>query len=267
MSQFKMYDFTDLMARGEPAPTFYPENLTYNGHNLSQEIPGLYTIGSTGRDDFDREINAPDMVGDGALYLSSRIKKRKIVVSLFYDGVGDIQQFNNDIDRLKAILQVPNRKIKFNDDKYTYTGTPSMTIKSYGGTKADIDVTFELDDPFGHFYPNVINGNGTAAKIKDQEPNFFARKLTKILFVPDSDQPNFSITNGDQKLELVLGVQSGNHLMFDFNNLTVTGNISGNITGNVSLSSNFGDFAIAQNDTINFSTAGTYTIEYEVIKL
>ena len=74
-----LYDFHDLEPRGEPNASFLmPETLTYNGHCLDQEIPRFYTMSTDGRNNFERELNAPAKVGDGNYYLSSRIKERTI---------------------------------------------------------------------------------------------------------------------------------------------------------------------------------------------
>ena len=64
------------------------EAICYAGKWLDREIPEFETLVVEGRGGFERQINAPERVGDGSLYLNSRIKERKITVtSQFFSTV------------------------------------------------------------------------------------------------------------------------------------------------------------------------------------
>ena len=262
-----LYDFHDLEPRGEPNASFLmPEALTYNGHCLDQEIPRFYTMSTDGRNNFERELNAPAKVGDGNYYLSSRIKERTISVNFFYDGdENNNKQYIADMDKLKSILSVPNVKISFQDDKYYFVGTADLDVTE-GGLKVEGKITLTLADPYAHYDVPAISGAGNSATISDGENLMFKRTLKMIKFTPSGSQPNFSITDSTSSLKVTTGITASNEMIFDFENLKFT--IGGtNEVGYIALNSNFGDFQIKAGETLNFSTAGDYEIDYEVLKL
>lgn len=113
---------------------------------------------------------------------------------------------------------------------------------------------------------SAISGSGNSVTINDSENSMFKRVLKMIKFTPSGSQPNFVITDSTSSLKVTTGVTASNEMIFDFKNLKFT--MGGtNEVGYIALNSNFGDFQIKAGETLNFSTAGDYEIDYEVLKL
>ena len=66
-----MYKFRDLSINREYIPEELPvEALNYGGHWLDDEVPGFQTLVTTGRQTFQRQVNATSRLGAGDTYLS-----------------------------------------------------------------------------------------------------------------------------------------------------------------------------------------------------
>ena len=69
------------------------------------------------------KINAPERVGDGSLYLNSRIKERKITVT-FRLLCNTIERYNEVLAKLNQLTYAANVEVKFADEQgYHHIGT------------------------------------------------------------------------------------------------------------------------------------------------
>lgn len=145
-----MYDFRDLQPRAEPSSSLPLEAICYAGKWLDREIPEFETLVVEGRGGFERQINAPERVGDGSLYLNSRIKERKITVT-FRLLCNTIERYNevlaklNDVRKPYLILGdngeplIEDNNVKFKDEEAREKATAEI-IELFD-EKAVIDIT------------------------------------------------------------------------------------------------------------------------------
>lgn len=261
-----MYDFHDLninrKIETEPLPI---EALNYGGHWLDQEIDGYMTLSTSGRNEFSRQINSADRVDDGAVYLSSRIESKKITVT-FQLLASTIEQYNERLKKLKQLLFQPNQPFYFADlQQYHFVGTASaLTLDSETLNTAG-KIELSLTDPYLHGNVKTITGSGTQIEISDSELAY-PQTPTKLTFTPTKAVANLAITCARKKISLSVGVDAGQAVVIDFDNLNLSINAVDNLMG-LTLDSNLSDFYITNGSTISINAAGNYKLEYEVKQL
>lgn len=263
-----MYDFKDMMPRAEPVGNNLPlEALCYAGQWLDREIPEFETLVVEGRGGFERDINAPERVGnDGDLYLTSRIKSRKISVT-FRLQCTTIEQYNKAITKLNQLTYASNVEVKFADDpNYHYIGTvENITFdKPLLTTLGKIEIS--CSDPYRYSTPKTIVVTSTSSTIRENDLTY--PQTPKIIeFIPNNAIPYFEMrTNTGKVFRFNETVGAGVKLTIDFTKLTVKlGDIQRLMS--LQLSSNFSDFYIQNGTTINTNANGTLKIIYEVKRL
>lgn len=263
-----MYKFRDLeLARSPTTETRSADALNYDGHWLDDEILEFKTISVSGRDDFTRSINLAELSSDGAQYLSSRFTDKKIEVK-FWLNCNNATQYENAISKIKSILYPPEKKIKFNDEQsYYYIGTVdsfSLDNPLYDTTGK---ISFTISNPYKLSEIKKIEGTGTTITISDSELQY--PNLPSILkFIPTAGGANISINNVKQhkSISAKVAYSSGNEIVFDFKKLEFYVNKVSHLM-DIDLSSNIGDFYIADGDTITTNITGKYELDYEVKRL
>lgn len=263
-----MYDFKDMLPRAEPTGDNLPlEALCYAGKWLDREIPEFETLVVEGRGGFERDINAPERVGnDGDLYLTSRIKSRKISVT-FRLQCTTIEQYNKAITKLNQLTYASNVEVKFADDPgYHYIGTvEAITFdKPLLSTLGKIEIN--CSDPYKYSVPKTIVAASTPITIVDNELTY--PQTPKIVeFAPNNAIPYFEMrTNAGKLFRFNEAIAAGAKLTIDFSTLTVKiGTVQRLMS--LQLSSNFSDFYIQNGTTIRTNVSGTLTITYEVKRL
>ncbi len=263
-----MYQFRDLeLARSPTVETRPADAVSYNGHWLDDEILEFKTISVSGRDDFTRSINSAELSSDGAQYLSSRFTDKKIEVK-FWLNCNNVTQYENAISKIKRILYPPEKKIKFNDEQsYYYIGTVdsfSLDNPLYDTTGK---ISFTISNPYKLSETRKIEGTGNTIAIHDSELQY-PNVPSIFKFVPNGNGSNISITNSKQRksINAKIAYSSGNEIIFDFKKLEFMINKVSHLM-DIDLSSNFGDFYIADGDTIITNINGKYELDYEVKQL
>lgn len=261
-----MYDFHDLninrKIETEPLPI---EALNYGGHWLDQEIDGYMTLSTSGRNEFSRQINAADRVDDGAVYLSSRVESKKITVT-FQLLASTIEQYNERLKKLKQLLFQPNQPFYFADlQQYHFVGTASALTLDSETLNTTGKIELSLADPYLHGNVKTIIGSGTQIKIIDSEL-VYPQTPDKLTFTPTKAVANLTITCDGKKISLSVGVDAGQAVVIDFDNLNLSINDVDNLMG-LTLDSNLSDFYIANGSTISINATGSYKLEYEVKQL
>lgn len=263
-----MYQFRDLeLARSPTVETRPADALSYDGHWLDDEIAEFKTISASGRDDFTRSINSAELSSDGAQYLSSRFTDKKIEVK-FWLNCNNVTQYENAISKIKRILYPPEKKIKFNDEQsYYYIGTVdsfSLDNPLYDTTGK---ISFTISNPYKLSETRKIEGTGNTIAIHDRELQY-PNVPSIFKFIPNDNGSNISITNSKQRksINAKIAYSSGNEIIFDFKKLEFMINKVSHLM-EIDLSSNFGDFYIADGDTITTNINGKYELDYEVKQL
>lgn len=260
-----MYDFYDLKPRHEPTPNLPTDAINYNGHWLDKEIEGFRTLTVSGRESLSRQINAPNKVGDGAIYLNSRLESRNIEVE-FELKTNNITEFNTKIAKLNQILYVPNVPIYFNDDKlFRYTGSVvSIGLdKPLLTTKGKIEIN--CPDPFK--YSTELNITGTNSVVKIMDSNLvYAQAPKRIDFIPITNISGLIISCMGKRIVFNEAISANARMVIDFKNLQIKVNGINRLMA-LDLSSNFSDFTIINGGIITFSVQGKYVIYYEVKRL
>lgn len=258
-----MYKFRDLSIDREYIPEELPvEALNYGGHWLDREVPGFQTLVVSGRQTFQRQVNATSRVGDGDTYLSSRIESKKIEV-MFNFKSDNISEYNERLDKLRQLLYQPNQPFYFSDEQeYHYVGTVSeLTLdKDTLNTTGKIVVT--VSDPYQYGKEKRLNGAGVNMNIVDGELKY-PQTPKSLVFTPTMATSNLKITCGTKKIELSIGVGAGQPVRIDFDNLNVSINNVDSLM-DVTLDSNLSDFLIVNGSSIEFNTNGNYELTYEV---
>ena len=263
-----MYQFRDLeLARSPTVETRPADAVNYDGHWLDDEILEFKTISVSGRDDFTRSINSVELSLDGAQYLSSRFTDKKIEVK-FWLNCNNAGQYENAISKIKRILYPPEKKIKFNDEQsYYYIGTVdsfSLDNPLYDTTGK---ISFTVSNPYKLSETRKIEGTGTTITIHDNELQYPNLPST-LKFIPTAGGANISINNAKQhkSISAKVAYSSGNEIVFDLKKLEFYINKVSHLM-DIDLSSNIGDFYIADGDTITTNITGKYELDYEVKRL
>ena len=263
-----MYDFKDMLPRAEPSGDSLPlEALCYAGKWLDREIPEFETLVVEGRGGFERDINAPDRVGnDGSLYLTSRIKSRKISVT-FRLQCATIEQYNKAVEKLNQLTYAANVEVKFADDpNYHYIGTvENITFdKPLLSTVGKIEIN--CSDPYKYSTPKTIVATSTPVTIIDNDLSY--PQTPKIIeFTPNEAIPYFEMrTSAGKVFRFNETIPAGKEFDIDFETLRVKIGTSPRLMG-IQLSSNFSDFYIQNGTTININASGKFKLIYEVKRL
>lgn len=239
------------------------EALNWNGEYLDEKIPGFTTLNVDGRENFSRTINAPEMVGDGSLYLDSRFQAKTITVS-FQLLANSGSELQDRFDRLKNWLYQPQKQFFFADEtNYYYIGTVSKVENTKIG-QLNIIGTIEItcSDPYKRTLPVAV----TDSKI-DDTTIVYPTMPNSLMFVPNTNADKVQITTSDgMKIIVNRGVSSDQKVTVDFKNLAVKYD-STSVLINLDLKSNLGDFTIKNGTTFTTSPTGTLTIEYEVKRI
>lgn len=261
-----MYKFRDLSIDREYVPEELPvEALNYGGHWLDDEVPGFQTLVTSGRQTFQRQVNATSRVGDGDTYLSSRLESKKIEV-MFNFKASDIDEYNKRLDKLRQILYQPNQPFYFADEQqYHFVGTASELNLDKDTLNTTGKITLTVSDPYRYGETKSISGVGVNITISDSELNYPQTPKT-LIFTPTMATSNLKITCGDKKIELSIGVSAGQPVKIDFDNLNVSINNVDSLM-DVTLDSNLGDFFIQDGSNIEFNANGNYELTYEVKRL
>ena len=194
-----MYQFRDLeLARSPTVETRPADALSYDGHWLDDEIAEFKTISVSGRDDFTRSINSAELSSDGAQYLSSRFTDKKIEIK-FWLNCNNVTQYESAISKIKHILYLPEKKIKFNDEQsYYYIGTVdsfSLDNPLYDTTGK---ISFTISNPYKLSETRKIEGTGNTIAIHDRELQY-PNVPSIFKFIPNGNGSNISITNTKQR--------------------------------------------------------------------
>lgn len=263
-----MYRFHDLRInrRVDQERNELPiEAFNYAGHWLDREVDGYTTLVTSGRHTFERQVNSTNRVGDGATYLSSRLETRKIEVTFFLVA-NTIDEYNEQLDKLQAILSQPNKEFYFADDQaYRFTGTVTELSLDNDTLRSTGKITIEIGDPFRYGREITVSGNGSSIKITNAALTY-EQTPERLTFTPSTTVANLTISCGGKVIRLTQGVQAGQPVAIDFYGLSVTINRVESMMA-VALSSNLGDFYIKDGSTITFNTSGHYELIYEVKKL
>ncbi len=252
-----MYDFRDLQPRAEPSSSLPLEAICYAGKWLDREIPEFETLVVEGRGGFERQINAPERVGDGSLYLNSRIKERKITVT-FRLLCNTIERYNEVLAKLNQLTYAANVEVKFADEQgYHYIGT----IESISLDKPLFSTTGKIEivcaDPYKYSLPKTIEITGTSTSILDPELTY--QQIPKLIeFTPNSTISKFEMrTNASKVFTFNETIGAGTKLTIDFTKLAVKLNTTQHLMG-LKLSSNFSDFYIQNGTTITLNAIGKF---------
>lgn len=261
-----MYDFRDLRPRAEPSPVLPVEAICYAGKWLDREIPEFETLVVEGRAGFERQINAPERVGDGSLYLNSRIKERKITVT-FRLLCNTIERYNEVLAKLNQLTYAANVEVKFADEQgYHYIGTiESISLdKPLFSTNGKIEIV--CADPYKYSLPKTIEITGTSTSILDPELTY--QQTPKLIeFTPTYTISKFEMkTNAGKVLTVNETISSGAKLIIDFNALTIKVNNVSRLMA-LRLTSNFSDFYIQHGSQITLNDIGKFKMIYEVKRL
>ncbi len=261
-----MYDFRDLQPRAEPSSSLPLEAICYAGKWLDREIPEFETLVVEGRAGFERQINAPERVEDGSLYLNSRIKERKLTVT-FRLLCNTIERYNEVLAKLNQLTYAANVEVKFADEQdYHYIGTiESISLnKPLFSTTGKIEIV--CSDPYKYSTPKTIEFTGTSTSILDVDLSY--PKTPKIVeFTPSGTIPKFEMrTNAAKIFTFNETIEIGTKLTIDFTKLTVKLGTVQHLMG-LKLSSNFSDFYIENGTTISLNASGKFKMIYEVKRL
>lgn len=126
-------------------------------------------------------------------------------------------------------------------------------------------IELSLTDPYLHGNAKTITGSGTQIKINDGDLAY-PQTPTKLTFTPTKAVANLTITCDGKKISLSVGVDAGQAVVIDFDNLNLSINAVDNLMG-LTLDSNLSDFYITNGSTISINAAGNYKLEYEVQQL
>lgn len=261
-----MYDFRDLQPRAEPSSSLPLEAICYAGKWLDREIPEFETLVVEGRAGFERQINAPERIGDGNLYLSSRIKERKLTV-VFRLLCNTIERYNEVLAKLNQLTYASKVEVKFADDPdYHYVGTiTSINLdKPLLTTTGKIEI--ECSDPYKYSDPKTITITGSSFSISDNDLSYL--QTPKLIeFIPSNTISKFEMrTNAGKTFVLNETIGAGSKLVIDFNALTIKVNNASRLMS-LKLSSNFSDFYIQYGSQITLNTNGQFKMIYEVKRL
>lgn len=261
-----MYKFRDLSIDREYKPKEKPvEALNYGGHWLDDEVSGFQTLVTTGRQTFQRQVNATSRVGDGDTYLSSRIESKKIEV-MFNFKSDNISEYNERLNKLKQLLYQPNQPFYFADEQeYHYVGTVSELTLDKNTLNTTGKITINVSDPYQYGKEKHLSGVGINVNIVDDELKY-PQTPKSLVFTPTMATSNLKVTCGNKKIELSVGVGAGQPVRVDFDNLNVSINNVDSLM-DVTLDSNLSDFLIVNGSSIGFNTNGNYELTYEVKKL
>lgn len=263
-----MYQFRDLeLARSPTTETRSADALNYDGHWLDDEIAEFKTLTVSGRDDFSRSINMAELSSDGAQYLSSRFTDKKLEVKFFLNCESG-GQYESAVSKIKRILYPPEKKIKFNDEQnYYYIGTVDSFVLDNPLYSTTGKISFTVSNPYKLSEIKKIEGTGTTITIYDNELQYPNLPST-LKFIPTAGGANISINNAKQhkSISAKVAYSSGNEIVFDLKKLEFYINKVSHLM-DIDLSSNIGDFYIADGDTITTNITGKYELDYEVKRL
>lgn len=266
MEESIMYDFRDLQPRAEPSPSLPLEAICYAGKWLDREIPEFETLVVEGRAGFERQINAPERVGDGNLYLSSRIKERKLTV-VFRLLCNTIERYNEVLAKLNQLTYATKVEVKFADDQnYHYIGTITNISLDSPLLMTTGKIEIECSDPYRYSEPKTIAATSNVFSISDSELSY--QQTPKLVeFTPMHPVSNFEMrTNTGKVLVINETIEEGSKVVIDFNALTIKVNNVSRLMA-LKLTSNFSDFYIQHGSQITLNVDGQFKMIYEVKRL
>lgn len=263
-----MYKFRDLRKIRAPSMGSRPiDAVCINGHWLDDEINCFRTLNVEGRESFKRSINAQEMVGDGSLYLSSRIPSKTLKVN-FYWHTNTIEEYNRDVKKLKVILYQQQIKIRFLDEQdYFYIGTVEELSFEENGLTTKGSLTINCSDPFKYSDEKQIDTYNGQFTINDKDL-IYEVKPKRLIIIPNSDGSSIEISNNTTGKKLMANVSysSQKEIVFNFDSLDFLVDKISHLM-DLDLASNFDDFLIKNGDEIQTNVSGEHQIEYEVKQL
>lgn len=263
-----MYGFHDLNTRDPVSDSRSVDAISYNGHVLDDEITGFKTLTVDGRTNFSRSLNAPDVAGDGKLYLGSRIEDRKLEVK-FWLKADSVAAFNIATAKLQEILSHPQVPVKFADEpNFHFTGT--VTELKFETPLIDTRGTIEItcSDPYKKATASTMSGNGAMEAVVNNSLLIYPVKPNKFQCVATTGGSSVKLENvtTGKKFEANIAYSAGDTIVVDFANLGFQINQVSHLTA-VDLSSNLDDFLISNGDQLKCNVDGAYSLEYEVKQL
>lgn len=154
------------------------QSMTINGVYLEDVISEYTTVGVTGRESIDIEVNTEDVgVRSGSIYKNKRYGTRTLTVSFVIKGE-DSTDLLSKLNELNYYLNVEEAQFVFDDenDKY-YVGTPNekpdVSISTPGGSDFGVAVgSFDIlcSDPFKYsvdeyYEPFEMDGDKCVANV------------------------------------------------------------------------------------------------------
>ena len=123
--------------------------VSINGSYIDDDVTGLMTLRSVGREITLRELSAVSRIADGSILVNSRYPERQIVVH-FIIKRNSLANMRSSMESLKRMLDVSNATIIFNgDSSYYYIGTPTLDediTEAWNGIVGSFTIT--CMDPF-----------------------------------------------------------------------------------------------------------------------
>lgn len=262
MYKFRNLDINNEYVDETELPT---EALNWNGHWLDKEVSGYRTLVTTGRHEYTRQITSTNLVGDGALYINSRLEPRKIEVT-FSLNTNKIEDYNASLNQLEAILLDPQKSFYFADSPdYHFVGTVSEISLDKPTLSTTGKIVITSSDPYEYGKEKDVSGSGNSIAVRDDE--LTACQVPKALsFTPDTTVSDLTFSCDSKAIKLTIGAPAGQEVLVDFDKLNLSINDVDSLMG-LSLESNLSDFYIKNGSTIKINASGTYKLTYEVKRL
>lgn len=235
--------------------------LIWNDVDLEKRLPNFSTLASAGRGTYSRRVNKLEVPRDGDIFTSAYLSSNQIGVA-FLLVANTRQKLNEDLDKLKVLLQGEEVPFKFSDEPlYTRYGTVTgFEIQDEDTLTCTGRIIIDMSDPYkysGIKRLETANGRLQVAGIG----NSVAIKPEVVSLVTTTKGKPMLRFGKDYVIEFDISYPAGEKIIIDLKENSITrGGI--NEYHHLTLKSNMGDLRL-QNDMECFSdTIDVFAILY-----
>lgn len=253
-----MYKFVDTIQQGSIEPPVMSEAfyLYSKSKTVDELVDGFLTLRVKGINELQQEVNAQELVGDGAYLLSSRLPQREIEVQFLLKS-NDAQELVQKQTLINNLLYRGLIKFTFRTMlDYYYEGV--VTAIEYEEGTLNPTGTISITCPSPYRFKNDTVRLATGSTLDTSKLGIGTEFKPEKLEIPTQSKNPLTLTasNGKQ-VKLLANTKEGEKkyvLNFDKGYLTSNG-----VTANqfIDISSNISDFTMKKGDS--FSMSGTST--------
>lgn len=258
-----MYKFVDTIQQGSIEPPVMSEAFYLYSKNktVDELVDGFLTLRVKGINELQQEVNAQELVGDGAYLLASRLPQREIEVQFLLKS-NDAQELVQKQTLINNLLYRGLIKFTFRTMlDYYYEGVVSSIEYEEGTLNPTGTISITCPSPYRFKNSTVSLANGATLDTSNLGVGTEFKPESLEITTDSTSEIKITVSNGKQ-VKLLANTKSGTKkykLSFTKGYLTDNG-----VTANqfIDISSNISDFTMQKGDSFTISGATSATLKF-----